>query len=136
MQEESSPLFSGRLSLALKKSRIRAARLADESSVSKGYVSGLLSGSKPRPSFETCEKFAKVLEVSPEWLFEGDQEEALPSLSSRVQEDRVEYKVNKSSVDIRTIEVRLDRVESTLAGIMGAVERIAIALEALKDKKD
>lgn len=82
------------------------------------------------------QSIAQFLGVDAKWLLLGDQEEDLPGLSSRGEEDPAEYKVSKPAVEIEMLGFRLDRVESTLERIVTAVERIAIALEALKDKRD
>lgn len=51
---------------------IKQARLAEMTGFSKGYVSGLVSGSKVNPSPDAVVKFAKVLHCSPEFLVYGD----------------------------------------------------------------
>lgn len=63
---------------------MKPARLADNVGVSKGYVSGLLSGGKKNPSIELCVKFSKVLECSPIWLFDGSEENEVKNAESSV----------------------------------------------------
>ena len=71
MQEKCSPKFSDRLRLAMAEAGIKAARLAENACISKGYVSGLLSGTKEEPSFEVVKKIAEVLSCSPTFLLYG-----------------------------------------------------------------
>ena len=51
---------------------VKPSALAENAGVSKGYISGILKGIKPPPSFEVCKKFSEVLQVSPSWLLFGD----------------------------------------------------------------
>lgn len=117
MQYKSSLKFSGRLASALNRAGIRASRLAQDAGVSKGYVSGLLSGVKDQPSIETCKKFSEVLECSLAWLFEGELQEP-PPLSALPSATSAPPRFDPSSPP----------ADTALAGVL---ERIAIALEKL-----
>lgn len=88
MQEKSSLEFAGRLAQAMANRGIKAARLAEITGVSKGYLSELLKGKKVAPSFEVIKKFAEVLECSPRDLLPGPyQEHFQPSPSTDLEKE-------------------------------------------------
>lgn len=71
---------------------MRPSRLAELAGVSKGYVSGLLSGAKAGPSVEVCQKFSQVLDVSFLWLLDG-RVDRQQEQSSVLREDPTPYRV-------------------------------------------
>jgi transcriptional regulator with XRE-family HTH domain len=71
MQEISSLKFSDQFRKAMQECGLSAAKIAEKSGVSKGYVSGLLAGKKNTPSSEIIKKFSEVLGVNARWLLDG-----------------------------------------------------------------
>jgi transcriptional regulator with XRE-family HTH domain len=98
---------------------MRASKLAANTGVSKGYVSGLLSGNKVQPSIETCKKFSEVLDCSLAWLFQGEL--SPPSASSSAPSAPPRFDSSN----------RESELLGFLEDLLETHRRIAIALEKL-----
>lgn len=72
MQEKSSLMFSIRLRESLDRAGLLPGELAAKAGISKGYVSGLLKGTKTAPSIKICRKFSEVLGIDHLWLLGND----------------------------------------------------------------
>lgn len=113
---------------------MRAARLAVEAGVSKGYLSELVNGAKAQPSIETCKKFAEVLGVSLGWLYDGELSPLLPAPLGHDAPDDI-ARENSTSYPFTAMLGNLD--PKVLAGSSAEyLERIATALEKLVEIED
>lgn len=125
---------------------LNAARLAERTGRSKGYISELRSGKKERPSIEIVEKFAEVLGVSLEWLFNGGNGEgtsggAIAESNANPKETGVGKSTHRMFADFagrlsKALEkagIRPSRLEE-LAGLEdGAVDRMLAGAGPLPD---
>ncbi len=119
---------------------MKPSRLAVSTDISKGYVSGLLSGSKVNPSIETCVKFADVLGCSPVWLFDGSEASGIKNAESYanpnesgigesanvLREDSPIYKVGIPEERLREVSQRDEE-------IMVAFKKIREGLDLLEE---
>lgn len=106
---------------------MNASRLAEKANVSKGYVSGLLSGTKNKPSIETCQKFSEVLGCSPIWLFAGISETEETD-TQILREDATPYRFTPKAKQVQ--EALPGEARDLL------LERIANALERLVELEE
>ena len=115
---------------------IKASKLAENACISKGYVSGLLSGTKEAPSFEVVKKIAEVLSCSPTFLLYG-LEKGQES-ESVLREEPPEYRVKSNPSPLRSPNepTILERMETLQRGYDETREALADAnrkLDALMD---
>lgn len=86
--------FSARLKLALDQNEMKAIDLAKKANLSRGVISQYLSG-KIVPKSDKVYIFAKILKVSPSWLFGFDEPEY------KINDDDLMEKIDKLSPSSR-----------------------------------
>lgn len=123
MQEKSSLKFSIRLREALDNVGMMPGELAAKACVSKGYVSGLLNGTKTAPSVKICRKFSDVLGVSHLWLL-GHDFENIPSMSApTLREDETPYKTGVNPAPEPTLAEVFAKLHEALDMLRSVVEK-------------